>query len=146
LTLPARSLPASSASRPGPSAASRLALVLLASLAAVVLVFAGLLPCPMAFALHLPCPGCGMTRATLSLLRGDLAGMLRFHPLAPLVLLFLGGYLGGNTLGFIKDGRWGQVDERLGPRSNALLWLFVVLLFGLWVARFAGFFGGPAPV
>jgi hypothetical protein len=72
--------------------------------------------------------------------------MLRFHPLAPLVLLFLGGYLGGNTLGFIKDGRWGQVDERLGPRSNALLWLFVVLLFGLWVARFAGFFGGPAPV
>ena len=40
----------------------------------------------------------------------------------------------------------GQVDERLGPRSNALLWLFVVLLFGLWVARFAGFFGGPAPV
>lgn len=29
----------------------------------------------------LPCPGCGMTRAYLALLRGDLAGAFYYHPL-----------------------------------------------------------------
>ena len=29
-----------------------------------------------------PCPACGMTRASLRLLRGDLAGSLATHPLA----------------------------------------------------------------
>ncbi|MCS6899723.1 MAG: DUF2752 domain-containing protein [Myxococcales bacterium] len=124
----------------------RFFLILAIALAAAALIFLGLLPCPLAFTLHLPCPGCGMTRATLALLRGDLGGMLRFHPLAPLILLFLGSYLGGNALGFVIQGRWGWVDERLGPRSNALLWGFLLLVLGVWLARFAGALGGPAPV
>jgi hypothetical protein len=119
------------------------ALVLLGALA---LILPGLLPCPMAVVLRLPCPGCGMTRATFALLRGDLAGMLRFHPLAPLILLFLGGYLGGNTLGYLTTGRWGWLDARIGPRGNLALWALVVLVFGVWMARFAGLLGGPVPV
>jgi len=110
------------------------------------LVFAGLLPCPMALVLRVPCPGCGMTRATLCMLRGDLGGMVRFHPLAPLVLLFLGGYLGVNALGYVVRGRWGWVDERMGRGSNAAVWGFLALTLGVWLARFAGLLGGPVPV
>lgn len=147
---PTRALPALPAgARRVSSLASplgRLSLLLAAALPAAALIFLGLLPCPVAFALRIPCPGCGMTRATLALLRGDLAGMFRLHPLAPLVLLFLGGYLGGNALGFVLRGRWGWVDERLGRRSNALLWAFVALVLGVWILRFAGLLGGPVPV
>jgi len=37
------------------------------------------------------CPGCGMTRATACLARGDVVRALQFHPLAPLLLLQAAG-------------------------------------------------------
>ena len=49
------------------------------------------LPCPMQHFLHFPCPGCGMTRAWLSLLRGDVAEAFRFHTMfwsVPLLILY----------------------------------------------------------
>ena len=38
-------------------------------------------PCPIKYVLGVSCPGCGMTRAVLSLLRGDLAAAFYYHPL-----------------------------------------------------------------
>jgi len=43
--------------------------------------------CPFKLATGLRCPLCGMTRATVRMARGDFAGALHLHPLAPLVLL-----------------------------------------------------------
>ncbi len=37
--------------------------------------------CPVRFVTGISCPGCGMTRAWLSLLRLDLAGAFYYHPL-----------------------------------------------------------------
>ncbi len=37
--------------------------------------------CPLKWATGIPCAGCGMTRAVLALLRGDLRSALYFHPL-----------------------------------------------------------------
>lgn len=36
--------------------------------------------CVVKLATGMPCPGCGMTRASLRLLHGDLVGALRYHP------------------------------------------------------------------
>lgn len=36
--------------------------------------------CPFAILFGFPCPACGLTRAGLLLLRGDLAGAFRMHP------------------------------------------------------------------
>ena len=47
--------------------------------------------CPMQYLLGLPCPLCGMTRALLSLLRGDLPGSFSAHPLL-LPALALGAF------------------------------------------------------
>ncbi|BCU78196.1 DUF2752 domain-containing protein [Luteolibacter sp. LG18] len=44
--------------------------------------------CPFKSLTGLPCPGCGMTRATLAMLRGDWTTMVKFHPLAPVFVLF----------------------------------------------------------
>lgn len=46
------------------------------------------IPCWIRAWFHIPCPGCGMTRAWLSLLRGDLSAAFLYHPLfwtAPLL-------------------------------------------------------------
>jgi len=41
--------------------------------------------CPSEILIGLPCPGCGLTRAALLLLKGDIAGSLRMNPM----LLFI---------------------------------------------------------
>ena len=42
--------------------------------------------CPFFRLTGIPCPGCGLSRATLLLLKGDLTGSLRFHAFAPIFL------------------------------------------------------------
>ena len=43
--------------------------------------------CPFSFFLGIPCPFCGMTRAFLCVLKGDLIEAFYFHPLWPLVIV-----------------------------------------------------------
>ncbi|MBV9928935.1 MAG: DUF2752 domain-containing protein [Acidobacteria bacterium] len=46
-------------------------------------------PCPLKSATGIPCPGCGLTRASVALLRGDFASGLRAHAFAPVLLVSL---------------------------------------------------------
>jgi len=102
--------------------------------------------CPMASTFGLPCPGCGLTRATLALLHGDVPGALRLHPLVWLLTPLFAF--------FASCGLW-ELWRGPGPRSplrlrggavNAAAALVLVLTLGVWGLRFAGYFGGPAPV
>jgi hypothetical protein len=42
--------------------------------------------CPFFRLTGIPCPGCGLSRATMLLLKGNLSGSLRFHAFAPVFL------------------------------------------------------------
>src|ERR1041385_8266886 len=44
-------------------------------------------PCPIFHTLGIPCPGCGMTRATLFLVRGEWKEALAMHAFAPVLLV-----------------------------------------------------------
>lgn len=93
-------------------------------------------PCLFRKATGLPCPGCGMTRAVLSLLQlpPDIPAALRFNPMVFLLPLFFWLFLtGGRPRG----------SERLG---NTLL-ITSTLLCAVWYAcrliAFLAGFGGP---
>jgi hypothetical protein len=112
---------------------------------------AGALPlCPLANLTGWPCPSCGLTRAALALLRGDVAGALALHPLAPPVLLLLSIFAGGAWLGYLRTGQpippWNRVRTRLVRLLEAAALLTCAALLALWLARFAGAFGGPVSV
>jgi hypothetical protein len=117
--------------------------------AGVALVTLGPPLCPTAFFLGVPCPGCGLTRATLALLRGDFRAALHLHPLvfvlSPLFAYALGSSLFDYVRGFPSGtARFtARFSER--ARYGAAAGLLVVAL-GVWGARFAGYFGGPVPV
>ena len=71
---------------------------------AVFLMWVLKLPCFWQAVFHVPCPGCGLTRACLSLLQLDLAAAFHYHPMfwsIPLLVAywFLDGKLVANKWG-----------------------------------------------
>jgi hypothetical protein len=112
---------------------------------------AAVLPlCPLANLTGWPCPSCGLTRAVLALVQGDVAGALALHPLALPVLMLLGVFAGGAWLGYMRTGRpvppWNGARARPQRLLEAVAWLTCAALIALWLARFAGAFGGPVAV
>ncbi len=45
--------------------------------------------CPILTATGIPCPGCGLTRATMQLLHGDVIASLQTHAFAPIFMFAL---------------------------------------------------------
>jgi hypothetical protein len=111
---------------------------LLVLIAAVAI---GLPLCPSAFVLHIPCPGCGLGRATMALLHGDLATASAMQPAWFVVLPLLGAPLGWVAVQYVATGR-------SAPPRWALVAIVAsfVTLVAVWAARLLGAFGGPVPV
>jgi hypothetical protein len=124
----------------------RLAIASGLSVLAIGLLFVPVRFCPLALVLHVPCPGCGMGRATRALLQGDVVGALRLHPLSLLVVPWLAWVIGVPLVRYVIAGSpWqpgGGTPRRFEVSAVALL----VLLVGVWIARFFGAFGGPVVV
>ncbi len=114
----------------------------------------GLLPlalgppdCPFAEVFGVPCPGCGMTRAVMLLAGGDVSASLRMHALA-LPSLAASVLLMGATVWVTgTEGSPARMwQTRLGRVSVVAFAGVQAAIFGLWVARMFGCFGGPVPV
>ncbi len=102
--------------------------------------------CPMRALFGVPCPGCGLTRATESLLLGEVAAALAYHPLVPVVLPVVAWMLVRVTLvsmGLLRSDSFDPMD-----RVPMVVWLGLVLvLLAVWVVRISGGLGGhPDPV
>lgn len=114
----------------------KLALGIFVSGALLMLIFSEFLrwPCPFFHLTGIPCPGCGLTRATVLLLQGDLRGSLTFHAFAPLVLVGF-GILG--TAGLLPERSrepWLGMLERLERQSYLVFILLAALVF-YWLGR-----------
>jgi hypothetical protein len=105
--------------------------------------------CPLAGTFGIPCPGCGLTRATLALLRGDLRGALELHPLVWLLTPLFVGFSLAMAWELVRDPAQARRKSLIGftgRGTNAMLIGVLALSISVWLARFAGYFGGPAPV
>lgn len=97
--------------------------------------------CPWRSLLGVPCPGCGLSRATLALLLGDVRAALYFHPLviviAPLAaVISLRVALASAGL---RVAAWLRVDEKIP--SGVWVALIVAMLV-VWAVRLGGGLGG----
>lgn len=112
-----------------------------------------------------PCPGCGMTRAWLALLRGDVASAIAYHPLFWAFPLALGvvaamsavnAHMGqaGVRMGLMNgrmsradvpmghadarvDHPVGRADARVGRVLRAVSLAMLIALVALWAVRLA---------
>jgi hypothetical protein len=104
-------------------------------------------PCSIAAVLHRPCPGCGLTRATMLMLHGDVGASLRMHPLAVPILLCWGVVAVATLLATWREGvPWLFHRSRVGKLAVVITGVAYVALFALWALRERGLFGGPVPV
>ncbi len=86
--------------------------------------------CPFALMTGIACPGCGMTRAASSLIRGDLGTAIAYHPLVPLMaVLAIGGWV---WFLLVRSGRARPPTTRT---INTTLIATGVLLVAVWAAR-----------
>lgn len=98
--------------------------------AAFALVFAFYLVCrcPFKFFFGVPCPGCGMLRATLSLLKLDFSAAFGFHPLV-FLMLPVGIYL---VLRALKLFSFKKTTEKV------LLGLLCAVFVAVYIIRLVG--------
>jgi hypothetical protein len=103
--------------------------------------------CAFASAFHHACPGCGMTRAMQLLFHGDVAASLAMHPLAAPVVAINALFAIATIWLTLRQGSpllvWKWRPGRRIILGGAAIYACVV---ALWVARQAGFFGGPVDV
>jgi len=99
--------------------------------------------CPFRLLTGLPCPGCGLSRSLVSLLHGDLAAAVFFHPLGPVaagVLLALAIIELRRAWQAANHGvnRPSPPFDRLpgGARAlDPLAWLGVAAVLVVWLLR-----------
>lgn len=101
-------------------------------------------PCPIRLVAGAPCPACGMTRAARLALHGDFAAATAMHPLVWIVTPVIAAFAFAEIRGFAKTGEWGASRKMRG--SSVLMLGTAALMFVVWIARFFGAFGGPAPI
>jgi Protein of unknown function (DUF2752) len=86
--------------------------------------------CPIALFTGVACPGCGMTRAAAALLKGDIAGAIRYHPL----VFVVGAQLIAAWVWYLLR-RSGKARPMSQAAVNVMLTMTLVLLVAVWVAR-----------
>jgi len=124
---------------------ARTAKALLVAVAAAGVLGSGVLVCPVAMIAHRPCPGCGLTRASRALLDLDFGGAYAIHPLVFVVVPMLGAWALLAAHAYVRTGR-PSPSPRAGRLFGWALPLLLAAMIALWIARFAGAFGGPVPV
>ncbi len=95
------------------------------AIAAVLLAYGAMqlvgITCPIKFFTGISCAGCGITRAWLSALRGDLSAAIQFHPLfwlpVPAAVLYC-----------LRK----RLPEKVWPAS---LWVIIALGLGVYLLR-----------
>lgn len=86
--------------------------------------------CPFALCTGTACPGCGMTRAAASLIKGDFSSALVYHPL----VLLIGTQLIVGWVWFMLR-RSNRVQPMRNLTLNVILISTGLALVGVWVLR-----------
>ena len=88
-----------------------------------------LIPCLFHSVTDVPCPGCGMTRACLSLTHGHLTDALRYHPFSIVILVLAIGTAFFPT-------QLSRVWTRFTLKTrNRILILGIVLCLSVWLMK-----------
>ncbi len=85
---------------------------------------------------QVPCPGCGLTRSTLAMVRGDLPAALEFNPAGPFVFALIASQVPLRLYALWRIRRGLRVVPF--PGGFAALGLVVLLAIVQWLVKLGG--------
>ena len=91
-------------------------------------------PCLFHFVTGLPCPGCGGTRAFVSLLKGDLIHSFLYHPVVPFCFLLYVIFMVTQTMERILRRKTNLRFHALSFRLE-YVYLAVILILVQWIVK-----------
>jgi hypothetical protein len=91
-------------------------------------------PCPVKAAFGIPCPGCGLTRASVALLRGEFATAFGLHAFAPVLLLGVAAFAVAGLLPAARREAFAGAVGRFERRTRAAYVVLAALLL-YWSVR-----------
>ncbi|MCR4924353.1 MAG: DUF2752 domain-containing protein [Lachnospiraceae bacterium] len=89
------------------------------------LTFRGIYRCPFKLLFGIPCPCCGMTRAFISVSKGDIREAFFFHPLWPLAVITV-------IFQILYEKRWIRIRKRT---DDILLCIVAGFFFLCYILR-----------
>src|SRR5215471_6739457 len=90
--------------------------------------------CPIFQVLHISCPGCGLTRASILFVRGDLKQALIMHAFAPMLLAAL-AIIAFTVIAPANQSAYLAAKTETLERHTGLINLFLIGLIVYWLAR-----------
>lgn len=91
-------------------------------------------PCPLKAAFGIPCPGCGLTRASVALLRGEFVKALGLHAFAPVLLLGVAAFAVAGLLPEARREAFAGFVGRIERHTRAAYVVLAALLL-YWSVR-----------
>src|SRR5262249_8369977 len=116
------------------------------TIAVVAILLAPIEICPFALLFHAPCPGCGLTRAAVAMVHGNMREALRLHPLSFVLVPLALGILTNQLVRYIVANDFWSARARTWVLWEIGALALLVALIGVWVARFFGYLGGPVSI
>lgn len=98
--------------------------------------------CPIRAATGVPCPGCGLTRASLELLHGDVSASFQTHAFASVALATVFLMLLIFILPESLREKWVTAIRNFETRSGSTAWI-ISFLFFYWAIRLSGILPFP---
>lgn len=95
-------------------------IIVLTIFVAIVVLYISDIGCVVRYMTGIPCPGCGMSRACVSLLMLDFEKAFRYHPMVYALPIFVIAYL------------WAR---RKGKRGSTVLWIGGICFVVTYLAR-----------
>ncbi len=92
--------------------------------------------CPLQSTIGLPCPGCGLSRACLALLSGDVPRAMHLHAFAPLLIVGIPALIAWTFLSAKHRTRLARTATTL-DRKWHIGWLLLIALLAYWLVRLA---------
>ena len=90
--------------------------------------------CPFRHYMGCPCPGCGLTRASVAMVKGDFKEMLAYHALAPFFMIGLIAIAFGAFLPNQQRERLISLVERIEVKTGLGI-AFCAVLMTYWLVR-----------
>lgn len=99
-------------------------------------------PCLIHGYTGLYCPGCGGTRAVISLTKGQILQSLILHPVVPYTAAIFIGYMGSNTIQLLSKGRF-----KIGMKYNDIyLWIALLIILINFIIKNIVYLGWGIPL